>query len=59
MFGKHVEQNRLLLTRGEIEQQYDLYNKNIDGLQEELDILGGLLDSIEAPTMPIRVSSDE
>ena len=58
-FGKHVEQNRLLLTRGEIEQQYDLYNKNIDGLQEELDILGGLLDSIEAPTMPIRVSSDE
>ena len=45
------------LTRDEIRQQYDLYNKNIGGLQEEVDILGGLLDSIETPVAP--AASDE
>lgn len=57
-FGEHVKSYRILLTRSEITQQYDLYNKNIDGLQEELEILGGLLDSIEAPTMPVDTSGE-
>ena len=57
-FGEHVKSYRILLTRNEITQQYDLYNKSIDGLQEELDILGELLDSIEAPTMAVDTSGE-
>ena len=56
-FDLHVKHHRVLLTRDEIRQQYDLYNKNIGGLQEEVDILGGLLDSIETPVAP--AASDE
>ncbi len=57
-FRRHVSSYRILLTRNEILQQYDLYNKSVDGLQEELDILGGLLDSIEAPTKPTQSSTE-
>lgn len=57
-FSKHVQNYRMLLTRDEITQQYNLYNKNIDGLQEELDLLGKLLDAIELPTSPVDGSEE-
>ncbi len=57
-FSQHVENYRILLTRSEITQQYNLYNKNIGGLQEELDILGNLLDAIEAPANPSGASEE-
>ena len=57
-FSWHVRSYRILLTRDQITQQYDLYNKSIVGAQEELDILGELLDSIEAGTSPADSSEE-
>ncbi len=57
-FSQHVSSYRILLTRDEITEQYNLYNKSIVGAQDELDILGGLLDSIEDRENPADSSGE-
>ena len=57
-YSQHVSSYRILLTRDEITQQYDLYNKSIVVAQDELDILGGLFDSLEARENPADSSGE-
>jgi len=45
-----VQHHRILLTRTEILNQYNLYNKSLSSSQENIDVLSGILDILEAPT---------
>ncbi len=47
-FDKSVKQFGLRLTSGEIVRQYDLYNASETADREEQQVLGSLLDTIEA-----------
>ncbi|MCS5582126.1 MAG: hypothetical protein NZ777_01285, partial [Pseudomonadales bacterium] len=39
-----IQHHRILLTRSEILNQYDLYNKSLNSPQENIDVLSGILD---------------
>ncbi|MGE3776025.1 MAG: hypothetical protein AB7F89_02480, partial [Pirellulaceae bacterium] len=58
-FETSVERRGVLLTRDEILAQYDRYNASATQNEETQQVLGALLDTIEAPaageeTSPIR-----
>ncbi len=48
-FDQSIQSFGVLMTRNEIQQQYDRYNASRELSEETQQILGGLLDSIEAP----------
>jgi len=47
---QNIQQYKVLLTRDEILKLYDLYNNSLESSQENIDVLSGILDAIEAPT---------
>ncbi len=49
-FAASVQRRGILLTRGEILAQYDRYNESATADVETQQLLGSILDAIEAPT---------
>ncbi len=49
-FETSVQRRGLLLTRGEILAQYDRYNESANADVDTQEVLGSILDAIEAPT---------
>lgn len=57
-FGTAISRRGLLLARGDIELQYDRYNRSRILDPETQAVLGSLLDSIELPTRPTSDQGD-
>jgi CheY-like chemotaxis protein len=49
-FASAVKKRGLFLTKTRIQQQFDLYNSSEQATPETIEILGNLLDAIEAPS---------
>ncbi|MDP6468636.1 MAG: hypothetical protein QF918_12890 [Pirellulaceae bacterium] len=49
-FEASIKRRGILLTRGEILAQYDRYNESATANVETQEVLGSILDAIEAPT---------
>jgi hypothetical protein len=57
-FRQTVQRQGLLLTTREIQGQYDRYNQSAGEDPATQDILGKILDCIEAPTAPLQPAKD-
>ena len=58
-FARAVEQRGVMLTTAQIHRQYDRYNQSARLDAETQEILGSLLDAIEAPTAGDTLAGDE
>ena len=56
-FGRSVGRHGILLTAAEIQRQYDRYNQSDRLDAETQEVLGMLLDVIEAPTKHLRTAA--
>ena len=57
-FRRHAQASGILLTSGQILRQYERYNQSEDRDAPTQQILGSILDSIEAPTQPVQAKEE-
>ncbi len=57
-FRRHTQASGILLTSGQIVRQYERYNQSETRDAPTQQILGSILDSIEAPTQPVQVKEE-
>ncbi len=57
-FSTAVQQRGILLTKGEILRQYDLYNQSASLDRGTRQVLGAVLDAIEAPSLKRAEAGD-